>query len=94
MFPQTRSGNADNFTCRAGPFYRCTAGCAKPFEITQVTLASTFVKRERGSGFAFSPFGRVAQRWLAQSFAGCAALGPVTGVTLWTMETGLCQPRQ
>ncbi len=45
----------------------------------QVTLPPTFIQRERDSGFEFCLFGRVGQRGLARSFAGCAASGPVAG---------------
>ena len=44
-----------------------------------VTLAPTFIQRERDSGFEFCLFGRVGQRGLARSFAGCAASCPVAG---------------
>jgi hypothetical protein len=43
------------------------------------TLLPTFIQRERDSGFAFCLFGRVGQRGLARSLAGCAASGPVAG---------------
>lgn len=42
-------------------------------------LPPTFIQRERGPGFEVCPFGRVGQRGLARSFAGCAASGPVAG---------------
>ena len=45
----------------------------------EMTLPPTFIQRERDSGFEFCPFGRVGQRGLARSFAGCAASGPVAG---------------
>lgn len=44
-----------------------------------LTLPPTFIQRERDSGFEFCCFGRVGQRGLARSFAGCAASGPVAG---------------
>ncbi len=44
-----------------------------------VTLPPTFIQRERDSWFEFCLFGRVGQRGLARSFAGCAAPGPVAG---------------
>lgn len=43
----------------------------------RVTLPPTSIQRERDSGFEFCLFGRVGQRGLARSFAGCAASGPV-----------------
>lgn len=45
--------------------------------ISRVTLPPTFIQRERYSEFEFCLFGRVGQRGLARSFAGCAASGPV-----------------
>lgn len=38
-----------------------------------LTLPPTFIQRERDSGFEFCLFGRVGQRGLARSFAGCLA---------------------
>lgn len=38
-----------------------------------VTLPPTFIQRERDSEFECCPFGRVGQRGLSRSFAGCAA---------------------
>ena len=51
----------------------------EPDQQVQVTLPPTFIQRERDSGLEFCPFGRVGQRGLARSFAGCVASGPVAG---------------
>ena len=48
-------------------------------DLVLVTLPPTFIQRERDSEFEFCRFGRVGQRGLARSFAGCAASGPVAG---------------
>lgn len=58
----------------------------------RMTLPPIFIQPEQDSSFELCLFGRVGQRELARSFAGCAVSAPVRGEGLG--ELGRCLPAE